>query len=298
MFLTGLLATTGLVVPGCRAPLCSARAGVATMAANDWLAAQHERLPLIHLEMDELLLPGEAKKLKIEQAQALSALDAMDDNCVGCLVTTKAKNVLATSVLLEVREVRPEAIGATIDVVAVGRVQLSSISDGRYFVSHGVTPVCDVPPCETWHGPEQPLLSFPTTGDGVEREEDEEQEEETSRAREQIAACRWQLEQAAVHERRAQMREELCVLDLDLAPADSLDRLHALWGVESEADAEAQLASFAACERLSGMQRSIALSMVDTEERMQYARRCLLKTSKKAAAQLAVVDALATLKSK
>mmetsp|Transcript_36792 Transcript_36792/g.117988 ORF Transcript_36792/g.117988 Transcript_36792/m.117988 type:complete len:109 (-) Transcript_36792:269-595(-) len=85
----------------------------------------------------------------------------------------------------------------------------------------------------------------------------------------------------------ARMREELCVTDLDAAPAASLERLHALW--ES---AELLLLSFAACASLTATQRALACGTLDTAERLRYARRCLLDGTKRMVAQAAIRDAL------
>ena len=248
------------------------------MTAADWLAAKHDSLPLIHLPMSEMLLPGETKEITVDQAMMLTALDAAEDGCIGSLVTTPNRNVLAVVSLLEVREVHKLSVGAKVEVVAVGRVRLPTIDDGRYFEAHGVTNVCDSEVAQ----PDCMKLV----------KELRAMEMEHCRLRQRLEGDTGR-SVATLDEVASQSREELCVIDLDRAPVEDLGRLHALWGVGCEASAELQLLSFAACRRLTALQRAMALGMTDSYERLDYARRCLLKAGQATAAQLAVKEALA-----
>ena len=62
---------------------------------------------------------------------------------IGSLLVTPHKNALSTTSLLEVREVRKEAVGVCVDVVAVGRLHIPKIEQGRWHEARGVTAVRD-----------------------------------------------------------------------------------------------------------------------------------------------------------
>ena len=252
------------------------------MSAQAWFAQGHTELPLVHLPISKMLLPGESRTLVVEHAESLAALDAATDSCVGCLLTTPPGNALSTTVLLEVRDVRrKDDVGALVDVCAAGRCGISSIEQGRHYRAMGVWPVRDgiaVTPTEA--------AIMPSMGDA-------EEARPGSGSREQLAKFRVALVNTRLRQRTVALFKALCEENLDAAPATSIERLHDFWGVEDEPTALAQLESFAACEHLSAVQRSLALEMRDTRERREYAKRCGAKVSKRAAAHLAVQEALA-----
>ena len=266
------------------------------------LPALPSTLPLLHFNLDKFLLPGESRRLRIVKAESLTALDAAlanGDNLLGSLITTPAGNALSTASVLHVREVRRHpALGATVDVVAVGRAHLDLIDFDRSFVGEDVTAFRDgehaAPPA-----PEPAPAPEP---------EDAEAAEAAAAAQAVAVAAKaaaaavdnapcwdapeslerlWQVQAAA------KFREELCALDLDAPPAEDLSAFHELWGAENEAEAASQLLSFAACRSLSAFQRSRALGMTSAAERHVYARKCRRKAAKKAAAEVAIRDALA-----
>ena len=265
------------------------------------LPALPSTLPLLHFNLDKFLLPGESRRLRIVKAESLTALDAAlanGDNLLGSLITTPAGNALSTASVLHVREVRRHpALGATVDVVAVGRANLDLIDFDRPFVGEDVTAFRDgdaAPPA-----PE--LAPAP---------EPEDAEAAEAAAAAQAAAVAAKAAAAAVDnapcwdapeslerlwqvQAAAKFREELCALDLDAPPAEDLSAFHELWGAENEAEAASQLLSFAACRSLSAFQRSRALGMTSAAERHVYARKCRRKAAKKAAAEVAIRDALA-----
>ena len=148
------------------------------------------------MPLDDLLLPGESKLLQVQNAEDLAAVDACD-GVLGALITTPHGHALSTTCVLEVREVRKQEVGAQVDVVATGRVQLPAIETGRYFEGRGVSTVCDTDECtETLlveHHADQ-LYGGWSREDGRRRR---------------------RLEQQALDERIERMRGELCVWDLD-----------------------------------------------------------------------------------
>jgi len=284
-------------------------APTARMSASEWLGAEHKTLPLIHLPMEVrgIILPGESRRLVIDKADDLAALEAAEHGCVGALITTPHQNALATSTLLEVREVRKQEVGATIEVVAAGRIHIGSIDHDRCFTAHSVNPAFDSRP-ESDAGMGQIV-------DDLRKAAEQHENMRRKLGRKAIPAgvkipgmngeLRGKVvptgrvsldarsaERTPLDEACAQMREELCVVHLDEAPAASLERLYELWDVPHEEAAELQVLSFAACTSLTAMQRSLALGMEDTAERLQYARRCLLKAANRMAAKTAIRDAL------
>ena len=272
--------------------------------------AQPQTLPLIELPIDAsgVLLPGESRRILIERADDLAALDAMQFACVGVLPATP--HFAGVSTLLHVRETRRLEVGASIEVVSVGRVHVhaSQIEHDRCFTAH-VRPAFD--------GRAEPNIYLRKLVAEL-RSTAEQHDTIRRKLRSQPLAVRipdsflsdevgalsgmvvptgrkplrgtrpgsW-LEQEC-----ARMREELCVTDLDAAPAASLERLHALWGVPDEESAELLLLSFAACASLTATQRALACGTLDTAERLRYARRCLLDGTKRMVAQAAIRDAL------
>jgi len=257
------------------------------------LPALPSTLPLLHFNLDKFLLPGESRRLRIVKAESLTALDAAlanGDNLLGSLITTPAGNALSTASVLHVREVRRHpALGATVDVVAVGRANLDLIDFDRSFVGEDVTAFRDGE------------HAAPPAPEPAPAPEPEDAEAAEAAAAAQAAAVDnapcwdapeslerlWQVQAAA------KFREELCALDLDAPPAEDLSAFHELWGAENEAEAASQLLSFAACRSLSAFQRSRALGMTSAAERHVYARKCRRKAAKKAAAEVAIRDALA-----
>ena len=253
------------------------------------LPALPSTLPLLHFNLDKFLLPGESRRLRIVKAESLTALDAAlanGDNLLGSLITTPAGNALSTASVLHVREVRRHpALGATVDVVAVGRANLDLIDFDRSFVGEDVTAFRDgehaAPPA-----PEPAPAPEPEDAEAAEAAAAAVDNAPCWDAPESLERL-WQVQAAA------KFREELCALDLDAPPAEDLSAFHELWGAENEAEAASQLLSFAACRSLSAFQRSRALGMTSAAERHVYARKCRRKAAKKAAAEVAIRDALA-----
>ena len=86
------------------------------MTADRWLAKAHDRLPLLHVPLAKMLLPGESCTLHIKHAEELTALEAAEDQTIGCLLLTPHGNALSHTPLLEVRECRRREIGVAIEV--------------------------------------------------------------------------------------------------------------------------------------------------------------------------------------
>jgi len=280
------------------------------MTASQWYASDHRSLPLIRFEMDgKPLLPGEATELVLDQADSLSALDAAQDGCVGALVITQKKNALSAAPLLEVREIRRREVGVLCEVVVVGRVKIGRVEHSRHFTAHDIdvlqdedTTTCDaelinqVQVAAALHESMRSKLEE-VTGESAapakftlkppfllsERMEPVDDRDKSFESAQQLP-----MDDAAVC-----MRDELCAVELDREPATSLSRLHSLWNVRGESEAELQLLSFAACQSLSSVQRCMALGMQSTEKRLQHARSCSLRATKKMAASLAIYEALA-----
>jgi uncharacterized ParB-like nuclease family protein len=183
-------------------------------------------------------------------------------------------------------EIRVRAASFT-QVAAVGRICVPTVESGRYHSARGVTPHRDMAPPETTHLEGEDEHAAASRVLAQLREGNVRQA-----SRDELEQLRMQLEQSARSERHQRMHAELCTVSLDAAPDTSLARLHQLWGVESEAAAQQQLLSFAACHRLSAVQRSLALGMTDTAERMRFAKRCQLKEAKRAAAHAAAQEVL------
>jgi len=247
------------------------------MGAPEFLASGRHALPLVHMPMAELLLPGESRRLVIDHAEGLAALEAAKDGVICSLLVTPHKNALSTTSLLEVREVRKETVGVCVDVVAACRLHIPKIEQGRWHEARGVTAVRDE-----------------TRGSETQDEDAEAGEGgEGDLSGPTLLRVRRQLEARALEERTRRLRDELCVLSLDAPPAPSLARLYGAWGVADETGALAQLRSFAACDGLSAVQRATALGMVDTRERLEFARGCALRRRRRAEALLAMQGALA-----
>ena len=248
------------------------------MAAADWASSRVDSLPLLHLELEKegTLLPGEARRLDLDTATALTALDMADDGCVGCLVTTRERSVAATTAILQIRHVYSRPVGAAIDVVAVGRAHIGEIDDGRCFMGRGMTVKRDEEDVD--EAGKQLLLG------GL--RDLKTQESKLLRQLHQDA------EHISFDEAAANLRTELCAYNLDLAPDETLERHHGLWGVTTEAAADIQLASFAAFAEATAVQRLIALDQTSTAGRLKFAKTCSWKVMYKLAAALAVRDAL------
>lgn len=75
---------------------------------------------------------------------------------------------------------------------------------------------------------------------------------------------------------------------LDEAPDETLDIVHGLWGVSSEADACEQLASWAACAWLDGSERLDAFCTRGMASRLRCASRGLWQRQKRLAAEAAI----------
>jgi hypothetical protein len=91
--------------------------GTPCMTADRWLAGAHDRLPLLHMPLAKMLLPGETSTLHIKHAEELAALEATEDNTIGCLLLTSHGNCLAHTSLLEIRDVRRRDIGVDVEVL-------------------------------------------------------------------------------------------------------------------------------------------------------------------------------------
>ena len=276
--------------------MSSSRCACPVMGGYEWLRSVHEEVPLVHLPMaDGLLLPGEAQRIFVDKAESLHTLEAAQDGCIAALISTPQANALATAPLLEVRGIRRKDVGVVVDVTAVGRIKLGRVAYTRGFSGHDITPVCDVAGSSDKEEPPEveqmisELRCAAELNESLERKITQQGAMDSTEADEAVELVDLAIDQAA-----AAMREELCVVDMDRAPATSLERLYGLWGVEDEASAELQLLSFAACTSLSSVQRAMAMGMDSTAERLRYARRCLLKQTKKKAALLAIEEALAT----
>lgn len=271
-------------------------------------------LPLIHLPLETkgLMLPGEARRLRIDSAESLAAIEASQQaadrsSCsyVGSLITTLHGNALAITTLLEIREVRKRAVGIDIEVLAVGRVRLKEITHGRFFQAESVVPAFDTPP-----GPDVKELVSEVRTAAAHHElmrtrlrsniDEDAQDEIDARL---PAGWSWTDASGAIDEptappllpldeARTRMREELCVVSLDREPAASLERIFDLWQVQDDQEAERQIVSFAACTSFTANQRSLALGMLDTEERLQYAQRCLEREANRMAAKAAIHNAM------
>ena len=321
------------------------------MDAPSWYQDLGATLPIIVSSINEALLLGESRPLVFEKAEELAAIDVaqQEHGCLAQLIRTPQDNALAAAPLLEIREVRKRKVGATVEVVCVGRVKVEKVdAEGRSLVGTKVLPLRDSElkgvvvhaadedlvdavsaaaarhrcllekleedlydeECEAEDDAEECLpkkwpavhdafrgVVVPTTtpsnailsskgfgGGPQQREQFKEGEEE---AEEERAAAR-ALELAA-----ERLTEELCSIDLDLPPLDSLERLHKLWGVNDESQAEEQVLSFAACATLSAWRRAQALGITNTAERLEMAQKGLDRMSKEAAAKLALRGALA-----
>lgn len=286
---------------------CSASSNPAPsafMGASLWFNAQPLSLPLIHLPVDAcgVLLPGESRRILIEREDDLAALNEMQFACVGVLPTTP--HCAGVSTLLNVRETRRQEVGALIEVVSVGRIHASQIEHDRCFTAHArpafdgrAEPDIDIrklvaelrSTAEQHDTIRRKLRSTPLP---VRLPGSFLSDEVGTLSGMVVPTGRGTHPGSWLEQECARMREELCVTDLDAAPAASLERLHALWGVPDEESAELLLLSFAACASLTATQRALACGTLDTAERLRYARRCLLEGTKRMVAQAAIRDAL------
>lgn len=336
IMLATLLLSTGFFSPPsalrhaqhCASPCRSVRS---TNIASSLLTAEtlldDEVLPLLHFPWDEgLLLPGEARVLSVEKAEALAALNAIGEHgLLGALISTPANNALSTSTLLQVREIRKCDVGATVDVVAVGRVHLPDICHERgWFKAADVSLITDIEDDEDGAAIVESLVlevqeaykererveqllaevKRPGTDDSADGHKIEDRLSHGYGLQEEGAATtRFEgLLNLRSHEATAtesldrtlsEMAQALDGYELDLAPATTLGRLHSTWGVRHEREAEVQLFSFAACASLSVGMRALALALTSTEDRLKLARDRALKDTQRMQAQLAIASALA-----
>uniref|UniRef100_A0A7S4C4Z2 Lon N-terminal domain-containing protein n=1 Tax=Chrysotila carterae TaxID=13221 RepID=A0A7S4C4Z2_CHRCT len=98
--------------------------------------------------------------------------------------------------------------------------------------------------------------------------------------------------ESALDEIVALRRDAILSRGPDAAPASSLiEQVRTLWGVDTEAQAERQLLSFAATGFLSPVERAEALGMRDTVQRLQHVLTALRENERRLAAQLALRNA-------
>lgn len=282
----------------------SLRSTPITMGASEWLSST-EPLPLLVAPLGDALLPGEARRMVLSTADELAAVDAArrSHGCLAMLLRTRSDSALTASPLLELRSVRPLDVGAAIEVVAVGRVDVQSVIVSRgAFVSRGAVVVRDSDMCGiAVHCTDEALLDMVSST--AEKLHELRAKLDTHRRADgtprgvvvpttatAAAASRAPLPLDAAARAR---RDELCAYDLDQLPHASLQRLHRLWGVASEVAADEQVLSFAACAGLSAGHRAKALGITNTAERLQHAHRGLERLLKLAAARLAVREAFA-----
>ena len=85
--------------------------------------------------------------------------------------------------------------------------------------------------------------------------------------------------------------EKLCSRGVDAPPAESLERLHPLWGTADNESARRRLLSYAACGVLDGRWRLRALEIDDTEVRLAHALAGLEAHKAQLGAELALREA-------
>ena len=283
-----------------------------SMGALEWNLDYGNGLPLLATPMRDALLPGESRRLVVEKADELAAIEAAQKRhhgCIGMLLRTPHDNALATAPLLEIREVKKRDVGAVVDVVAVGRVQVHAVQSERYLLCRRLTKLKDSDQVGIiYHEADAKLVAtVRESADQLRKllkkldEADDKDEEDDMRgvvvptgravsADEKARVDRLLVKLDEAAERR---REELCAVDLDRPALDSLERLHELWGVKDEEAAEELLFSFAAAAPLSALGRAKALGITNTAERLTHADAALRRAVKVAAAKLAVRTALA-----
>ena len=213
----------------------------------------------------------------VDKATDLAALDAATDGLVGCLITTPHDNALSATTILQVREVRQQDVGAIANVVAIGRAEIGKVELSRHFTGEMFMLADEDQRVVDLDGKVEEvrsaLMQYKEVSDRLIQEH--------------------HLEHRPLDEVTARMREELLAVDLDSAPATSLERLHGIWGVTTDDAIEEQLHSFAAFRLLTPAQRSMALGMTSTAERLDLAVRCITKTCQRSLAILAVQEAFA-----
>lgn len=82
--------------------------------------------------------------------------------------------------------------------------------------------------------------------------------------------------------------ERLCTRGVDAPPAESLARLHGLWGTADDESARRRLLSFVACGALDSRWRVRAMAIDDTEARLEHALKGLAAHKAKLGAELAL----------
>ena len=287
------------------------------MGAPELFASCHVEsdctLPLIVANLDDALLPGESRAMFIERADELAAVDAAQDahNCIGMLLRTAQHNALVAAPLLEIRHVRRLEVGAFIDVVAVGRVEISKVENARYLRCPSPEHLIDSELVGVAvHSTDPALMETVTTA--TEQLRDllqklaEAEGEEHKQTRGVVVPTKpspvprtytYSFSHSSnnllpLQEAATRRSEELCATGLDRPALESLERLHSLWGVADEQAAREQVYSFAACGPLSAVRRAQALGITNTARRLEHAHSGLLRATKVVAAKLALCRAL------
>lgn len=296
-----------------RAPLC------VTMGAPEWLAVSRSGmeapLPLLVAPLRNVLLPGDATHMRIEEADEVAAVEQAyhSHGCVGLLLRTPGDTALCASPLLEIRHVRKLEVGVLIDVVAVGRVDVKQVRTSSGFIEG----VCvenmrdSAQKGIVMHSTDEKLLTTVAQASELvrslraklaahDRAKDDDKDAALPMPRGVVvptssaAAAAWSRQPLpSLDATTRQKRDELLAIDLDRPPVEDLSRYIALWGAESEEAAAEQVLSFAACAPLPAIKRAQALGITNTAERLQHAHRSLERMAKLCAARLAVREALA-----
>jgi hypothetical protein len=286
-----------------------ARVRQPTASAFDWqgLNPASRKLNLLPFGLDDLLLPGETKQIHLYEARFLELFtqaDAEDCNCVGQLLVTPGGNAAAVSTLLEIEESRKQDVGVWARLKCVGRVRIDDLepNDFGYFRA-GVELVTDCAPAEALESNVDDCLEAHNTCKDLEtklrRLRATGGDGGAPLAPSAADRVEWGHEQhglvgfdRSLQELRDSRREVLCSRGLDSAPASGLDgELQTLWGVDSEAAAEAQLLSFCASACLSTRERATALSETSTIERLQSATAALREKTRQLSAKVALAEA-------
>ena len=255
--------------------------------------------------------------------------EASHDSCVGQLLITPNGNVAAVTSLLEIEESRRQEVGVWARLRCVGRVRVADLEQTDYgYVRAEVGLVTDggddpvdeeaLSECLEAHAACRDLeIKLLRRGSSDAEGEDEDSPEggvsglppSLAGLAEQLGSLgsgaatqvEWGHEVSDVGELSydkplpelvAARREKLCFRGLDLPPGEGLDeRVQRVWGAESEAEAEAQLLSFAAAACLGERERATALRETSTLERLQSATAAFRESQRRLAAELALADA-------
>ena len=293
-----------------RTPPTRTRASSPRMGPAEWLeGGGTEPLPLLPFGIHELLLPGETKQLHLFEARFLTLFDraAQGHGCLSQLLLTPAGGVASVSTLLEVEETRRQEVGVWAKVKCVARVEIQEVTEdaateafavakARLYTDDAATaPTADeVTEARALYASCHELQTklaaarAPAPGDGELVEElvasgDDQVEWGHEQTKAEGLAFERPLD-AVVDERRALLLSR----GQDAPPADDLAALHALWGVEDEAAAEAQLLSFALVGTLDAAEKVHAHASSDTRERLKRATQALEDRQKRLAAEVAL----------